>query len=212
MIQDLPHVDTTACFEKLWVWNGTRNSDPAMDEWIVSQFYSWDVHYSICAMQQVYFFNRATGDSLWMHPRKSIFEELCLMLGDIWRDARMGLNPMRSLCLTWERLKQSSSKVFRLALHSQSSVTWKSRHFQRLTFLPFPSRIFFKKCNVGSQTAAWRCHLHPCSTFSRSFFFALQPGYSSQGRCAPATSPKECCRGSRFGLGRSKLQELLKHL
>lgn len=40
MIQDLPHADTTTCFEKLWVWNGTRNSDPAMDEWIVSQFYS----------------------------------------------------------------------------------------------------------------------------------------------------------------------------
>jgi len=25
---------------------------------------------------RVYFFNRATGDSLWMHPRKSIFEDL----------------------------------------------------------------------------------------------------------------------------------------
>lgn len=88
MIQDLPHADTT-CFEKLRVWNGTRNSDPAMDKWI-----------SICATQQVYFFNRATGDSLWMHPRKSIFEEPCLMLSDIWRNARMGLNPMRSLRLT----------------------------------------------------------------------------------------------------------------
>ena len=26
--------------------------------------------------RQVYFFNQATGDSLWMHPQKSIFEDV----------------------------------------------------------------------------------------------------------------------------------------
>ena len=30
--------------------------------------------------RQVYFFNRATGDSLWMHPQKSIFEDSCEFL------------------------------------------------------------------------------------------------------------------------------------
>ena len=30
---------------------------------------------STLASRQVYFFNRATGDSLWMHPQKSIFED-----------------------------------------------------------------------------------------------------------------------------------------
>ena len=37
----------------------------------------------------------------------------------------------------------------------------------------------------------------------------FRPGYCSQGRCAPATSPKDCCGGRSFGLGRSKSQELI---